>query len=227
VSEFAQLPGSASEATALTSWAKQRDVAVETLSGPAATASNLRKWEAKKLESIRYLHFATHGKASRERGLSSFLALSPDPDAPAHFSRLTAAEILKTWKLNADLVTLSACETALGQKQGGEGFLGFSQALLGAGARTLVLSQGPVNDHAATLLMIRFYQELRPSDGRSVSKLEALTAARHWLRSLSRREAISALHDAPESWLRRLPAGSRPFEHPHYWASFVLVGLPD
>lgn len=224
---FLPLPGSAKEAAALSSWAKERGVAVDVLAGSQATASNLLKMGNDKIEAYRYLHIATHGKASWERGLSSFLALSREPESTAPFSRLTAGEILRTWRIDADLVTLSACETALGQKQGGEGYLGFSQALLGAGARTLVLSQGPVNDHAATLTMLRFYHELRPADGRKVSKLEALTAARRWLRSLPRTEALALLEGSPEGWLRRLPPGGRPFDHPHYWASFILVGDPD
>ena len=51
---------------------------------------------------------------------------------------MTAQEILAGWRLDAELVTLSACQTALGAYQGGEGFVGFSQALLRAGARSPV-----------------------------------------------------------------------------------------
>ncbi|MFO0867033.1 MAG: CHAT domain-containing tetratricopeptide repeat protein [Gemmataceae bacterium] len=224
---FQRLPGAAQEAALLSDWMKDRGIPVDAITAEDATASVLRKRIAANASAFRYLHIAAHGKASWERGLSSFLALGREHDSPAAFSRITAGEILRTWKLDADLVTLSACETGLGQQQGGEGYLGFSQALLSAGARTLVLSQGPVNDHAATLLMIRFYQELRPAEGKKRSKLEAFTAAVHWLRTLPRQEAVATLRGAPGSWLESLPPGHRPFEHPHFWATFVLIGLPD
>ena len=49
--------------------------------------------------------------------------------------RLTASEVVEDWELNADLVTLSACESALGRPGGGDGLLGFAQAFLLAGSR--------------------------------------------------------------------------------------------
>ena len=65
--------------------------------------------------------------------------------------RLTAAEVLRDWKLDADLVTLSACETALGKFSGGEGFVGFSQALFVAGARCVLLSNWKVDDQVTAV----------------------------------------------------------------------------
>ena len=60
--------------------------------------------------------------------------------------------------LKATLVVLSACETGLGQDTGGDGLMGFSQALLLKGARSLLLSLWPVDDTATALLMVRFYE---------------------------------------------------------------------
>src|SRR4029077_15987081 len=91
------------------------------------------------------------------------LAGRPPPDG-----RLTAAEVLEFWKLDAELVTLSACESGLGREGGGEGLLGFAQAFLLAGARSLVLSLWKVDDAATALLMVRFYENLLGS--RSGSK---------------------------------------------------------
>ena len=59
----------------------------------------------------------------------------PDPleqalsHKPVFDGRLSVREIQRTWDLKAELVTLSACETALGRESGGEGFVGFTQAL--------------------------------------------------------------------------------------------------
>jgi CHAT domain-containing protein len=74
--------------------------------------------------------------------------------------RITAEHILNTWTIDADQVVLSACETGVGKRAGGEGYLGFAQALFTKGARSLVLSEWPVSDAATSLLMVRFYQDL-------------------------------------------------------------------
>jgi CHAT domain-containing protein len=194
---------------------------------------------------FRYVHLATHGFGDPAEGLRSHLLLSqerlPDPPAAVHAGqevydgKLTAEQILRTWKLNAEVVTLSACETALGQQQGGEGYLGFAQALFLAGARTLVLSLWQVDDRATALLMTRFYQNLlgrRPGLDQPLSKGEALAEAKHWLRTLPAPERDRLLEQLPGS-TRGTPAalepqaeGLLPYEHPYYWAAFILVGDP-
>ena len=90
----------------------------------------------------------------------------PDPLAqalshrPVFDGRLSVREIQRGWELKAELVTLSACETALGRDAGGEGFVGFTQALLMSGARSVCLSLWKVDDTATALLMQRFYANL-------------------------------------------------------------------
>ena len=160
---------------------------------------------------------------------------------PVYDGQLTAEQILRTWKLDADLVTLSACETGLGKLSGGEGYLGFAQALFLAGARSLVLSLWKVDDRATSLLMARFYQNLlgkRPGLEKPMAKAEALDQAKRWLRGLSADEvggALEALERGPKRPLvteggaapTQQPTGPRPFEHPYYWAAFVLIGDPS
>jgi CHAT domain-containing protein len=155
--------------------------------------------------------------------------LTAEDFALVSHDKLTAAHILRTWKLEADLVTLSACRTGLGQHLGGEGYVGFAQALLLAGAHSLVLSQWLVDDRATALLMTRFYQNLlgaRPGLKEPLPKLAALTEARQWLRDLPRKEALASLQAlglaVPEKELQ----GARPFAHPHFWAAFILIGDP-
>jgi CHAT domain-containing protein len=195
-----------------------------------------------RLKGYRYLHFATHGQADGEQPLRSFLALAdrdlPDPlkqvlaGKPAYTGRLTAGHILANWQLDAELVVLSACQTGLGRYEAGEGYVGFAQALLLAGARSLVLSQWSVDDEATALLMVRFYQNLlgkREGLKKPVGKAEALREAKHWLRNLSEKEAKVAVEALPRGKVvKRKPAAAaaRPYAHPYYWAGFILVGDP-
>ena len=108
---------------------------------------------------------------------------------PVFDGRLSVREIQRGWDLKAELVTLSACETALGRDAGGEGFVGFTQALLMSGTRSVCLSLWKVDDTATALLMQRFYANLlgrRPGLTAPMPKAEALREAKAWLRGLRR-----------------------------------------
>ena len=167
-----------------------------------------------------------------------------DIDEPLRHNR-NFCRIAKHWQLDADLVTLSACQTALGPQGGGEGLLGFSQVLLGKGARSLLLSLWKVDDTATALLMTRFYQNLlgkRDGLKEPLPKAEALREAKTWLRSLPRAQAeelagrlargsVRAAEEpkgpAIPAAVPMLPAGHAPFAHPRYWAAFILIGDPE
>ncbi len=213
------------------------------------------------LGKYRYIHLATHGEVNDVFPLRSAVILARDrlPDdkqrtdllvsgKPIPDGRLTAEEVLRRWNLNCDLVTLSACETALGKYERGEGFVGFAQALVLSGSRSVCLSLWKVNDTATTLLMERFYQNLlgkREGLDKPMTKADALAEAKVWLRNLPRGEAVkraaslsSGTDRGKHSETARLeiPAeavpvaaakGDRPYAHPYYWAAFVLVGNAD
>jgi CHAT domain-containing protein len=217
------------------------------LFGSEASEQNLEHYAADNwLRRYRYLHLATHGKADPERGLRSYLALAQDrlrdPREPLaqgeklYEGKLRAEQIQYHWKLDADLVTLSACETGLGEHKGSEGYIGFAQALLLAGARSLVLSQWKVDDQATALLMVRFYQNLlgkRPGLEQPMPKASALAEAKHWLRTLPADEVDRLARDlSPSSRAPEVsstaPVRPRPptYAHPHYWAGFILIGDP-
>ena len=134
----------------------------------------------------------------------------------------------------------------LGQQAGGEGFLGFAQPLLAKGARGLVLSLWKVDDTATALLMARFYQNLlgrRPGVSQPLPKAAALDEAKAWLRNLTAEEVGSELATLERGTVRplakvegpaprgvgglRRPTGVRPYAHPYYWASFILIGDPN
>jgi hypothetical protein len=207
------------------------------------------------LSRYRFLHLATHGTADWRMPLHSALILSrdrlPNPfqqleaGKPVYDGRLTAEEVLSKWQLDADLVTLSACQTALGKHERGEGFLGFAQAFILAGSRSVVLSLWKVDDGATALLMQRFYANLlgkRHGLKKPLPKAEALAEAKSWLRGLSREEALARWAGVQGGVARGkgrkkrplLPAvpkaadkPDRPYAHPYYWAAFILVGRPD
>ena len=127
---------------------------------------------------------------------------------------VTAQEIVREWDLNADLVTLSACETGLGQEVVGEGYVGLAYAFLQAGTRSLLVSLWKVEDTATSLLMRRFYENWRGEYGEErsgrvgepMTKADALQKAKCWLRTYT-----------DES-------GHTPYKHPYYWSAFVLIG---
>jgi CHAT domain-containing protein/tetratricopeptide (TPR) repeat protein len=197
------------------------------------------------LRAFPYLHFATHGVLDDRSPLHSALILAREPGrdpaeavADVPHGRLTAERILRRWKLDAELVTLSACDTGVGKFSGGEGYLGFSQALFVAGARSLVLSLWQVEDAATALLMARFYENLLGTPDGSVKpmpKARALAEAKRWLRGLGSDEVRELTKDLPQRGTRgRIEPREggadakalRCYDHPYYWSGFILVGDP-
>ena len=153
----------------------------------------------------RLIHFACHAVVNESFPLDSALALSiREKPAPGQENGLLQAwEILEGVRIDADLVTLSACETGLGKDLGGEGLLGLTRAFQYAGARSVLASLWRVEDQATGELMKRFYTELRL--GRT--KDEALRAAQ-----------LQLIGSAAE------PGALADLSHPRQWAAFELIG---
>lgn len=105
---------------------------------------------------FRRIHLASHGQFKAERPLDSGLFLARDGE---HDGVLTVGE-LYTLSLDADLVTLSACETGLGQISHGDDVVGLARGFLYAGARSIVASLWSVDDQATSGLMQAFYRNL-------------------------------------------------------------------
>jgi CHAT domain-containing protein len=142
-------------------------------------------------------------------------------DRPSHADLdddgvLELEEILLGWDLSASLVTLSGCETARAAGADRGEVLGFAQVMLSAGARNVLSSFWPVDDRATTLLMNRFYENLtgRYADTRLGRAGEPMPQAR------ALREAKLYLRGIVDA------RGDHPFEHPVYWAGFILMGVP-
>jgi CHAT domain-containing protein len=247
--EVQALPGTRFEVQALQSLFPHAEV----LLGSQASEQKLDELAASgQLQNFRVLHLATHGRIDPAIAARSALLLArdqlPDPleqgrrGRKVYDGRLTVATIAASWRLDADLVTLSACETALGPQGGGEGLLGFSQVLLHKGAHSLLLSLWKVDDTATALLMTRFYENWlgkRAGRNKPLPKSEALREAKSWLRHLRRAERDKLATDLVGGALRGTEVSARPmvqakesqsetpYAHPRYWAAFILLGDPD
>ena len=147
------------------------------------------RWLALDPSRYRYLHFATHALVSDRHPQQTALMLTG--------GRLDL-DAIRRLRLSSELVTLSACETGLGQRVRGEGLIGLPHAFLASGARAVVVSLWRVEDRTAAEYMADFYRELRK--GRSPA--DGMLAVRQ-----SRLKRTSAL--------------------PSEWASFILVSAPS
>jgi tetratricopeptide (TPR) repeat protein len=241
---YPRLPSTRMEVRTIASFFDQPLVLLDSAASAGRLAALVRKDE---LRRFRYLHFATHGTVNDRVALQSALILAPDPrpaglgptsaSLPESGGHLTAAQMLQ-WKLDAELVTLSACQSGLGKQAGGEGYLGFAQALFLAGARSVLVSLWKVDDTATALLMARFYQNLlgkRPGLKAPLPKAEALHEAKLWLRDLTAVEVEALQNELRAGQFGAGPAAKRqvdadaerPYAHPHYWAAFILFGDPQ
>ena len=147
-----------------------------------------RRWLAMRPTRYRYLHFAAHARVNDRRPDETHVALASGRlDLPA----------IRRLRLSAELVTISACETALGPRVRGEGVIGLPHAFLSAGARGTLVTLWRIADRSTAEFMGDFYRQL--SSGRSPS--EALMTVR-------------------QAWL----GDSTRAAHPAHWAPFVLVG---
>jgi len=129
-----------------------------------ASKTNLQKLGSK----YSIIHLAVHGVFDLDKPLNSALLLAADRNN----NGLLRATDLYNLSLSADLVTLSACETALGKVATGDDVVGFTRGFLYAGARSLISSLWQVDDEATRNLMVNFYTNLS-----GMSKDEALRQA--------------------------------------------------
>jgi CHAT domain-containing protein len=184
---FPVLPQAAAEMQSIEKYFPEPRRAV--LSGSAATPA---AYLSSKPEQYAYLHFVTHGTASRARPLESAVVLSKEKDEDSY--KLYARDIVKH-PLSAYLVTISACNGAGTRAFSGEGLVGLSWAFLRAGAHNVIGALWEVSDSAAPQLMDVLYDDL--SHGQDPAT--ALRAAK-----------LSLLHS------------DNVFRKPYYWAPFQL-----
>lgn len=141
-----------------------------------------------------FLHLATHGQMNDENADYSFIAFAQTGDTIDRVELLFVNDIYNL-NLPAEMVVLSACETAIGELQNGEGIISLARAFSYAGAQSIVTTLWQVNDQETGKLMEYFYEEL----GKRSRKDMALHQAKNRLRA-----------DFAE--------------HPYYWAGFFPIG---
>ena len=162
------------------------------LLGKDATETAFKK---EPLEQFRVLHLAVHGFADTQYPERSALVLGTDPKS-GDDGLLQVREIIRL-RLNAELTTLSACDTDVGKLLGQEGVSSLVEAFLVAGSKSVVASLWSADDTFASALMDRFYQRLGGGE-----------------------DAGSALRNAKLDLMAKYGEQLSPF----YWAAFVAVG---
>ena len=160
--------------------------------GKDATETAFKK---EPLDKFRVLHLAVHGFADTQYPERSALVLGTDPKS-GDDGLLQVREIIRL-RLNAELTTLSACDTGVGKLQGQEGISSLVEAFLVAGSKSVVASLWSADDTFASALMNRFYSRLGHGE-----------------------DTGSALRNAKLDLLAKYGDQLSPF----YWAAFITVG---
>jgi CHAT domain-containing protein len=189
---FSRLPFSREEAEAIAKFVPKNSLLKATgFQANRATATG------SELSHYRIIHFATHGLLNSEHPLLSGLVFSLiDENGKPQDGFLRMHEIYNL-QLPAELVVLSACQTALGEEIKGEGLVGLARGFMHAGAQRVVASLWQVDDQATAQLMGHFYRGMLKENLRPAAALRAAQI---------------------EMW--RNPRWSSPY----YWAGFVMQG---
>lgn len=185
------LPGTEEEVNEIAKLFTSHNLKNETLIKAEADEDQIKSGAIKEYQ---YLHFATHGIVDEQNPELSRIFLSQGKNEDGN---LYSGEIYNL-ELNADLVTLSACETGLGKISKGEGVIGLSRALVYAGARSIIVSFWNVADASTSQLMRNFYTQLLTKNNNDFAA--ALRASK--LKMIS----------------------EKTYAAPYYWAPFIILG---
>lgn len=188
-----RLPATAVEAREIAKLAGASGVL--TLTGLDASRGRV---ESASLGRFRIVHFATHAIADSRDPALAMLGLSRWNEDGTPLDGALRLHDISQWRLNAELVVLSGCDTAVGREIAGEGPIGLSQAFLQAGARSVVATLWQVPDSSTAALMKEFYRRLL------TDKLDTAIALQ-LAQDVVRRQ---------QRW-----------SDPYYWAGFQLVSV--
>lgn len=188
-----ELPGTESEVKSISQLFQSKQMKSTLVLGAEANELRVKK---QSLKDYSLIHFATHGVVDESDPELSRIFLQNNSNAED--GNLFAGEIYNL-EMDANLVTLSACQTGLGKISKGEGVIGLSRALVYAGAKNIMVSFWSVADESTSDLMQDFYKQLL--DNPSSNYSESLRQAKL---KLMKNEKYAA---------------------PYYWGPFILIGF--
>lgn len=162
--------------------------------GDQATKALLKQRMGKASEEFDILHLACHGYFHPRQALKSGIMLAPEnsrtsqqneQNAPEQGDEiewnLTAEEIFSL-EMRVNLVTLSACESGVNERQSGDELIGLTRSLIYAGTPSIIVSLWAVDNLSTSIMMAKFYEELIQLEA---TKVEALQSAQLYLKNLS------------------------------------------
>jgi CHAT domain-containing protein len=187
-----RLPQTVTEVNSIADLFKKAHLSAEVRLGESATKKNLLLTD---LTRFQFVHFATHGIVPTTGKMREPALVFSYSGSDIKQALLPISQIVDL-RLDAEMVTLSACNTGSGKISRAEGVMNLGRAFLLAGAKDVTVSLWSVSDESTSLLMQEFYKNLQQGK----SKPEALAAARTALRS------------------------QRKFEDPYFWGAFIVVG---
>jgi CHAT domain-containing protein len=168
----------------------------------------------------RYLHFATHAEFDRQQPLNAFLYLKSEHHGQPE-NRLSAWHIMDQLQLQAELVVLSACDSAAGTLVDSEGLISLSRAFQIAGSRNVIAALWEVPDHTNVELMTRLYEALLSGASPSAALRQAQIALLRAPIQLPESQASSGIN-VVLGWFR--DPSTVDARHPFYWANMQLFG---
>ncbi|RBW58020.1 hypothetical protein DS884_09095 [Tenacibaculum sp. E3R01] len=186
IAVFAPVNFKNTELSSLKNTEKEATLITNLVGGDSFTNSNATKDNfVRKTSNAKIIHLATHATATNNPSIQFFTN-----DLKLHE--------LYTYKNNADLVVLSACETNIGELKQGEGVLNLARGFFHSGANAVVSSTWKINDASSSFIMKEFYINLKDKQSKS-----------------------EALNNAKRAYLKKHSLSE---QSPYYWASFVLIG---
>ena len=159
--------------------------------------ANLKTANSAEMGQYRIIHFATHALLNNEHPEMSGLVLSLVDERGEPQNGFLRLYDIYNLRLGADLVVLSACQTALGKQITGEGLVGVTRGFMYAGAARVMASLWRVDDQATSELMNRFYIGMMKD----------------------KQEPAAALREA-QLWMRK----QKRWQSPYYWSGFIIQG---